>query len=333
MPASQDVGSIRQCILSRLQDPLREDHFKVWAEMRTALIPLLLALAWGLNWPAVKVMLSVLPPFSARALGLGLGALLLLAMALLRGTRLLPQRDALPAVAIGSLLTVAVFNMCTAFAQLTTSTSRAAVLTFTMPMMSAALAWWVLGERPDRRGAMALALGSAGIAVLAAPVLQGLADAVPGASAWGLVFPLGAALAWALGTVATKRWPPPGDHIVLTAWQLGVGALIAAGIGQWAGERLPAVWPPKVWVALTWHVVVATAVAYVLWYRLLASASATVSSLTTLAVPVVGVIGAMALGGDRPSAIDWVGFALVLGGAALAVLRIADQPPGQAVGR
>jgi drug/metabolite transporter (DMT)-like permease len=121
--------------------------------VRPALIPLLLALAWGLNWPAVKVMLSVLPPFSARALGLGLGALLLLALALLRGTRLLPQREALPGVAIGSLLTVAVFNMCTAFAQLTTSTSRAAVLTFTMPMMSAALAWWVLGERPGRRGA------------------------------------------------------------------------------------------------------------------------------------------------------------------------------------
>lgn len=135
--------------------------------MRPALIPLLLALAWGLNWPAVKVMLSVLPPFSARALGLGLGAMLLLALALLRGTRLLPPRDALPGVAVGSLLTVAVFNMCTAFAQITTSTSRAAVLTFTMPMMSAALAWLVLGERPDRRGAIALALGSAGIAVLA----------------------------------------------------------------------------------------------------------------------------------------------------------------------
>ena len=294
--------------------------------MRPALIPLLLALAWGLNWPAVKVMLSVLPPFGARALGLGLGALLLLALALLRGTRLLPLRAALPGVAVGSLLTVAVFNMCTAFAQLTTSTSRAAVLTFTMPMMSAALAWLVLGERPDRRGAIGLVLGSAGIAVLAAPVLQGLSGSTPGASAWGLVFPLGAALAWALGTVATKLWPPPGDRIVLTAWQLGIGALIAAGFSLLAGERLPAVWPPRVLVALAWHVVVATAAAYVLWYRLLASASATVSSLTTLAVPVVGVIGAMALVGDRPSAIDWVGFALVLGGAALAVLRISSPP-------
>ena len=288
--------------------------------MRPALIPPLLAVAWGLNWPAVKVMLSVLAPFSARGLGLGLGVILLIGLALLRRTPLLPRRAAWPAVLTGGVLTVAVFNMCTAFAQLTTSTSRAAVLTFTMPLMSAALAWAVLGERPDRKSALALALGGAGIVVLAVPVLRGLVAPVPVGSVWGLLFPLGAALAWALGTVATKRWPPPGDRIVITAWQLGIGAACATVAALASGEQLPAVWPPRVLVALAWHVLIATAVAYVLWYRLLASASATVASLTTLAVPVVGVLGAMALVGDRPSGADWLGFVLVLGGAALVVL-------------
>lgn len=304
--------------------------------MRPALIPPLLAIAWGLNWPAVKIMLSVLPPFAARGLGLGAGVMLLFALALLRRLPLWPQRAAWPAVAIGGVLTVAVFNICTAFAQLTTSTSRAAVLTFTMPLMSAALAWWLLGERPDRRGAIALALGGAGVVVLAVPVLavpvlQGLAApltvSVSGGSTWGLLLPLGAALAWALGTVATKRWPPPGDRIVLTAWQLGIGATVAGLASLAFGETLPTVWPPRVLAALAWHVCIATAVAYVLWYRLLASASATVSSLTTLAVPVVGVLGAMALVGDRPSAADWLGFGLVLGGAALALLRLGVAAP------
>ncbi|MBP7667928.1 MAG: DMT family transporter [Burkholderiaceae bacterium] len=293
--------------------------------LRPALIPPVLAIAWGLNWPAVKTMLTVIPPFSARALGLGLGVLLLAGLALLRRTPLWPQRAAWPAIWVGGLLTVAVFNICTAFAQLTTSTSRAAVLTFTMPLMSAALAWWLLGDRPDRRSRVALGLGGLGVACLALPVLQALAAAASGAARtplWGLLLPLGAALAWALGTVATKRWPPPGDRIVLTAWQLGIGAAVAAVAALAAGEHLPTVWPLRVQVALAWHVLIATAVAYVLWYRLLASATATVSSLTTLAVPVVGVLGAMALVGDRPSATDWVGFVLVLGGAALAMVRV-----------
>ncbi len=293
--------------------------------MRPALIPPLLAVAWGLNWPAVKIMLSIIPPFSARALGLGLGVLLLAALALLRRTALWPPRAAWPAILVGGLLTVAAFNICTAFAQLTTSTSRAAVLTFTMPLMSAALAWWLLGDRPDRRSQVALGLGGLGVLMLAVPVLQALAAAAAGAShapLWGLLLPLGAALAWALGTVATKRWPPPGDRIVITAWQLGIGSAIAAVAALAAGEHLPTVWPLQVQLALAWHVLIATAVAYVLWYKLLASASATVSSLTTLAVPVVGVLGAMALVGDRPSFTDWIGFAGVLGGAALAVLRV-----------
>ena len=63
-----------------------------------------------------------------------------------------------------------------------------------------------------------------------------------------------------------------------------------------------------------------TAAAYWLWFVLSERISATTASLTTLAVPVVGVLGAMALVGDRPAAQDWWGFALVLAGAALTVL-------------
>jgi drug/metabolite transporter (DMT)-like permease len=233
-------------------------------------------------------------------------------------------------VLIGAALTVAVFNICTAFAQLSTSTSRAAVLTFTMPLMSAALAWWLLGERPTRRAALALALGGAGVAVLAAPVL--LATSA-GGSGRGLVFPLLAALAWSLGTVAAKRWPPQGDRIVVTAWQLGLGAALCGMLSALSGESLPAAWPTRVLLALAFHVCVATAVAYVLWYRMLATLSATVSSLTTLAVPVVGVLGAMALVGDRPSAADWLGFVLVLGGAGLVVLKLPAGAAAQTAAR
>ena len=286
------------------------------------LTPLVLALAWGLNWPVIKVLLATVPPFTLRALGLGGGALLLLALALLQRRALWPARGDWQAVLIGGTLSVVIFNFCTAFAQLSTSTSRATVLTYAMPMIAAVLAWWVLGERPDRRSASALALGTAGIGVLAWPVLQPLAHGGAVGSLPGLVFPLLAATAWAAGTVAMKRWPPVGDRIVLTAWQLGLGGLSGAVAATVAGEAWPTAWPVHTLVALGYHTVIAMALAYVLWYELLARASATVSALTTLAVPVVGVIGAMALVGDRPSLLDAVGFVLVLGAAGLMSLRL-----------
>ena len=290
--------------------------------MRLALIPPLLALAWGLNWPVVKIVLGAVPPFTFRWLGLGGGALLLALLARAQRKALWPARAAWPGILIGGALTIVAFNFCTVFAQLNTSTSRAAVLTYTMPMMSAALAWWFLGERPGRRGAMALLLGSLGIGVLAWPVFAGWAAGTD-ESMSGLVFPLLAALGWAAGTVASKRWPLIGERVVLTAWQLGLGALCGGLAALLTGERLPLVWDWRVASALLYHVVIATAFAYVLWYRLLASSSATIASLTTLAVPVVGVLGAMALVGDRPNALDWAGFVLVLAGAALVLVPAA----------
>ena len=68
-----------------------------------------------------------------------------------------------------------------------------------------------------------------------------------------------------------------------------------------ADESWPGRLSAPVAASLAYHIVIATAFAYVLWYRLLDSATATVSSLTALAVPVVGVLGAMWLVGDQPS--------------------------------
>ena len=296
--------------------------------MRLNWIPLVLALAWGLNWPAVKILLSVLPPFTLRWLGMGLAALLLAGVALAQGRRLRPALADVPAITIGGGLTVAAFGVCTALAQLSTSTSRAAVLTFTMPLLAAVLAWAWLGERPGRRGVLALAVGALGIAVLAAPVLQGsTAVAAPLAARLptGLVWPLLAALCWAVGTVAAKRWPAVGDRIAITAWQLALGAASTGG-GAWAvGEQWPSGWTAPVLAVLAFHVLISTALGYVLWWRLLASTTATVAALTTLAVPVVGVLGAMALVGDRPSAADWLGFVLVLAGAGLVLAPAARR--------
>ncbi|MGY6269672.1 DMT family transporter [Achromobacter denitrificans] len=293
------------------------------------LIPVALALFWGLNWPAVKIILGIVPPFTLRVLGLGCGALLLLLLARAKRLDLLPPRASWPGIVVGGFLAVAVFNLAVAWAQLSTSTSRAAVLTFTMPMMSALLAWAVLGERLDRRRALALLLGAAGVSILAWPVLRAVFGEHDLAAARGLVFPLVAAFGWAAGTVYLKGWPVAGHRIVVTAWQLAVGAACALAGMLATGESFPLEgWNGRVVAALAFHIVLGTAVAYWLWFVLSERVSATVATLTTLMVPVVGVLGAMALVGDRPAALDWWGFGLVLAGAAMIVLNL-DAAPGR----
>jgi drug/metabolite transporter (DMT)-like permease len=295
-------------------------------------IPFFLALAWGLNWPAVKIALTAFPPFTLRMIGLGGGALLLLLIAATQRKRLLPQRGSWGGVLVAGALAVALFNLSTAFAQLNTSTSRAAVLTFTMPLMSAVLSWMVMGERPDRQKAVALALGMTGILILAWPVLVSIADVHDPRSIKGLVFPLTAAFGWAAGTVYLQRWPVKGERMVFTAWQLLVGAACGAIGALLFNERLPTAMPGlDVWAAMFMHIVPGTAIAYWLWFVMSERMSATISSMTTLMVPVVGVSSAMLLVGDRPSTLDWLGFLFVLAGAAMIVLKLrvpARQNPG-----
>ena len=296
-------------------------------------IPFFLALAWGLNWPSVKIALSTFPPFTLRMIGLGCGALLLLLVAAFQHKRLVPQRGSWAGVLIGGFLAVAVFNVATAFAQLNTSTSRAAVLTFTMPMMSAVLSRLVMNERLERKKIVALTIGTTGVLVLAWPVVALLAHTHDARAIKGLVFPLVAAFGWAAGTVYLQRWPVKGERMVFTAWQLLVGAVFGA-IGAFLfGEKMPTEIPSlQVWIAMFMHIVPGTAIAYWLWFVMSERLSASVSSMTTLMVPVVGVLSAMLLVGDRPSIVDWCGFLLVLVGAAMIVLKLdfATQPVSRA---
>ncbi len=281
-------------------------------------IPPLLGLFWGLNWPVVKIMLTGLPPFYMRGLAFTAAAVVLVAVVLWQRAALVPPRSEwLPLVASG-LLNVVGFNLCSAFAQLHTTTSRATVLTFTMPMMAVLLAWALLGERISKRGAWALALGSLGILLLAWPALTQAGQAGNG---WGLIFPLLAAFFWALGTAVSKRWVVQSNPARSLAWQLLLGGVVCLLGAQLAGEVLPQRVSPTVALAFTFHVLLATSLAYLLWFKLLTQSDAGVAAMTTLLVPLVGVLGAMALVGERPSLLDWGGFALVFVGAGAVLLQ------------
>ncbi len=278
-----------------------------------------LALLWGLNWPAVRVVLSWWSPWTLRAVGMGAGALLLFALALARRESCHVAPDQRARLAGSALLTIVGFNLCTAFAQLGGSTSRAAIITFAMPVWAVLLAWLFVGEKPDRWRIGAVALGVAGLALLAAPLLAA------GGSARGPLFALGAGVSWAAGTVFLKRFPIRAAPLAATAWQLTVGALVAAAGGLLIGAPSvhdgATVWPALwFWVALIFHVVLATAVAYVIWFDVVARLPAGVAALGTLLIPVVGVAGAMLLLGERPSHADLGGFALIISAAGLALL-------------
>ncbi|MFW5681362.1 MAG: EamA family transporter, partial [Pseudomonadota bacterium] len=81
------------------------------AGWRDILLLLSIGLFWGLNWPAVRVMLDEVPPFTMRAAAFTVGALVLLALVRLRGERLRPAATDWPALIPVALLSIFGFNM------------------------------------------------------------------------------------------------------------------------------------------------------------------------------------------------------------------------------
>ncbi len=281
------------------------------------LVPVLLAVIWGLNWPAVRIALNAMPPFMLRTFGMACGAILLFALAILLRRRLRVPRAMWGRLVIAGTLNIAIFNLAASFAQLATSTSRAAILTFTMPLWSALFARLVLDERLDPAKKAALAIGAGGLALLAVPVFTGESTLL------GIALPLLAAISWAAGTVYQKWKPIAADRMAATAWQLTVGAAVsAAGMLATGGTDLVGPVDATVVAALAYHILLANALAYLLWFGLLDRVSATTTALTTLAIPIVGVLGAMALIGERPSGLDLVGFAAVVGATAIVLIGI-----------
>lgn len=275
-----------------------------------------LALFWGFNWPAVRLALDELGPWTMRSLGMGAGAAFLLALAWLRQGSALPRRGEWLVILITGLFSITLFNLLLAFAQLMAPTSRAVIVTYTQPIWTVIFARLLLGERLDRRRAAGLAFGSLGLVALGWPLIRS------GTFSFGLVLALAAGISWALGTVLTKRFPVATPPVTVAAWQL-VGGAAAAFAGMvvfepetltqgidWAGLKT------ITWLALAHHILLSQALAYALWYGLLARMPAGTVSLSMLVVPAIGVVSSVLILGESPTPADIAGLALMTAAAA-----------------
>ena len=70
----------------------------------------LIGLLWGLNWPAVKYMLTEMPPLTIRATAFPMAAILLALIASARGERLWPKPREWGPIIVTGLLVIFGFN-------------------------------------------------------------------------------------------------------------------------------------------------------------------------------------------------------------------------------
>jgi drug/metabolite transporter (DMT)-like permease len=290
----------------------------------TAAAPVVFVLLWSTGFVGAKYGLPYAEPFTFLALRLALAGALLGVLTALTRSALPSTRGRYGRAAVAGLLLHAGYLGGVFFAiDSGLPASVAAVVVSLQPVLTAALASRLLGERLVAVQWLGLALGVGGVALVLTP---GLASAAGDDGAFppvGVVSCLVALLSGTAGTLWQKRH---GDDIPLlsgTAVQYAAAALVLVVVAG-ATETMSIQWTGEFIAALVWLVLPLSLGAVLLLLLLLRRGSAAgVSSLLYL-VPPATAVEAYLLFGEALPLLSLAGIVVTTIGVAL-VLR----PPGR----
>ncbi len=272
----------------------------------------LAAVFWGANFNLSKPIIAEMHPLLAAAGRFVIAAALMLLLALVRRQRVPLIRHG-RAYGLLGLVGIGGFNLLFFFGMQTPSAVNGALIMASNPLVTALLAWLLLGERPSARQWAAFPLALAGVAF----VLLGGSSHLQVASGDWLM--LGANLAWAgYNVLAKKLMPREVPGLTNTTGVMVAGALVLSLAALVAGQ-VPALPGPKAGEALLLMAVAGSVLAYLFWNAGLVQLGAGRTAIFLNLVPVSSMAIA-ALGSTPPTSVQLLGGAVVLGAVTLALL-------------
>ncbi len=272
---------------------------------------------WGSSFLLTKVAVTSLPPPLVVTGRLVIAAALLGAVVLVTGRRVVHSRRLWAYFGALAVIGNALPFLLISWGQQRIDSGLAGILMAVMPLVTLVLAhFFIDGERLTRNRATGFVLGFVGIVVLTGPQalasLRGTGEALVAQLAV-----LGGAVCYAVNTIVARR-RPPCDALVTAAAVVTLAALLTAPLlpagaagPAWAGAPVAAL------VAVGLLGVVCTAIATVVYFRLVTLAGPTFVSLINYLIPLWAVVLGVLFMAERP---DWSALAalvLILGGIAL----------------
>ncbi len=280
----------------------------------------LLTLAWGINWPIMKVGVADYPPLSFRALSIWLGIPVLgLAMVLMKVPFFVP-RDKFRELFWLAFSNMFVWHGLIILAVKNLSSGRAAILGYTMPIFSALIGAWFFGNQLQRRSWLGVAAAALGVSLLLWHELTNLSGRPV-----GVLCALAAAATWAVGTQKLRNTTMPVATLTISFWMTVMTAVVMTGLS--AAFEMPQWKAPSAvsWASILYNALVIFGFAHAAWFFLARSLPPIASTLSVMMIPILGVFsGALGLG----EVLHWQDWAAVL----LMVVAIASVLAPQRTG-
>ena len=284
----------------------------------------ILTLVWGCNWPVLKLGVTELAPLTFRSATLPFAALGLLLAARLSGDSIRIPREHWGKVLALALFNIAAWNGLILFGVEQMPAGRSAILAYTMPVWTVLFGMVLLHEPLSRRKIIGLVLGMLGMAVLLGEDVRHITR-----SPLGTLFILFAAICWAFGTVLLRRWKPAVPQNTLTGWMMLIGWLpIVVCVPLFDDHAISSLahMSGTAWFAVLYNIFLAGTLAHWAWFTMARTLPVAVSSLSSLPVPVVGVLSGILFLGERPGPSEYIALALVLASLGAVLFAPAAKP-------
>ena len=299
---------------------------------RMLLAFLAIYLIWGSTYFAIRVAVESIPPLAMMGVRCLTAGLLLYAWSRLPrasaagvstgGTATAPDWSAWRAAFIAGGLLFLGSHGTLAWAEQRVASGEAALLVATQPLWMTLLDWrWGSGRMPGAYGRIGLAVGFAGVALLFAPEW--------GSGAHGLAIAnasiVGAAIAWAAGSIYGRGAALPRDVRQSTALQLLAGAVwlaaASAVTGEWRGFSAGDITLRSA-AALLYLIVFGSVIAFTAYVWLLRVTTASRVATHAYVNPIVAVALGAVLGGEPVTILTLVSALTIVAGV---ILALVDQ--------
>ena len=285
------------------------------------LIPALFVILWSSGYVVVRLTMPDAGPVRFLAWRFGLAAVLLAAAAaMVRAPWATRSIDYGHMAFVGLLVHGLGLGGVWVALDLGVEAGVAALVMGTQPLITAALAVSLIGERIDRRMAAGLVLGFLGVTLVIHHKLAGVGNPA------GLAAVVIAVVAMTLGVLYQKRRCAHIDLVTGSAVQLAFAGAACLAVAWWIDDR-PVEWTLRIFAVLGWSVLVLSIAAVLLLYRFLRRGDASrVSSLFYLVPPVTALM-AWAVFRETLGPLALAGMALTAVGVAL--VAAGPAPPGK----
>ena len=251
---------------------------------------LLLGAIWGASFLMIKVAGQAFGPLTVAFLRVLVGSACLRLMLHMRGISPPQGPLARRRFAVVGLVSIFVPFALISWGTMRIPSGSSAILNGTMPLFTAIVAHLVGESRLTWRSAAGVLIGFGGVVVLALPNLRG--GMLEGL--WGQIAVLLASMSYGLGIVYARRkvtqWPPLAAAYGQVAY--GCAWLLPFALLERPWEATPTL-PALVCILILGAV--GTAIAYAIYYELLAKGGATFTAMVTYIVPPFGLVWGWAI--------------------------------------